>query len=104
MEIKINKDIMSYDEKLLLGLTLKELFLVGGGALISLLIYVLTVDTLGVSLAGWLSVINELAFVLMALLRVNGRPLYSFSFSFIEYLLNRRRLYNRNTNIFEQEG
>ncbi len=57
MEIKLNKEIREYTESIFFGLTMRQCFFSVLACIGAVIVYFLTIDTLGMEITSWLCIL-----------------------------------------------
>lgn len=78
MEIKINKEIRDYTEKIFFGLSLRQFFFSICACGIAVLLYFLLKDHIGRELLSWVCILGAVPFGAMAFVKYNGMTAEEF--------------------------
>lgn len=72
MEIKINKEILDYQENIILGLSLRQVMFSAFGCVIAVYIYLFLIDSIGMEMTSWFCIFGALPFVLLGFFHFQG--------------------------------
>jgi hypothetical protein len=78
MRVKIQKDVMKYKEKLILGLTARQLITLGVSAAVGLLTYLGAKKQIGTTCAGMITFILLIFIMLVGCVSFQNMPLEKF--------------------------
>lgn len=103
MEVKINREIRDYSEKVYFGLTLREFVFSILSCLVAVLIYFLLKPYFGLETLSWLSIIAAAPFAAIGFVKYNGMTAEVFILNFIrqELFLNRNLVFNPTNYYYE---
>ncbi len=101
MEVKINKEIRSYSEKIFFGLTLRQLVFSLLAIATTVTLYFITKKYFGKETISWICIVGAIPFAGLGFFNYNGMPLEKFIIAFIiSELLTPKELYCENNNIY----
>lgn len=72
MEVKINKEIRAYTESIFFGLSLRQCLFAVFACVVAVVLYFLTIDTLGLEITSWLCMISAAPFGALGFIRYQG--------------------------------
>lgn len=103
MEVKINREIRDYSEKVYFGLTLREFVFSILSCLVAVLIYFLLKPYFGLETLSWLCIIAAAPFAAIGFVKYNGMTTEVFILNFIrqELFLNRNLVFNPTNYYYE---
>lgn len=101
MEVKINRDILEYNEAIFFGLSLRQFFFSVLACVATIGIYFWLKPYLGEETVGWVCVLAAFPFVLLGFVKYHGMPAEKFVWVFIKNkLLMPKRLVFRPENLY----
>jgi hypothetical protein len=101
MRVKIQKDVMKYKEKLVLGLTRRQLITLAISAAVGCLTYFGTKKQVGLTCAGWITFISVLLIILFGCVTVQNMPLEKILSAVLQNMTSKDVRYYKND---EEEG
>ena len=84
MEVKINKEIRDYTEKVYFGLTLRQFIFAILACAIAVFIYFLLQPYLGIGILSWICIIGAFPFVALGFIKYNGMSAEEFLKAYIK--------------------
>lgn len=72
MEVKINKEIRNYTESIFFGLSLRECFFSVVACVVAIIIYLSTIDLLGLEVTSWLCMLGAFPFAALGFIKYQG--------------------------------
>ena len=101
MEVKINKEIRDYTEKIYFGLTLRQLIFSVLACGVALIIYFLLKDKFSVGTLSWLCILGAFPFAALGFITYNGMNAEEFIIAFIKSeILTPQKLVFKPTNFY----
>ncbi|WP_195643723.1 PrgI family protein [Thomasclavelia ramosa] len=101
MEIKLNKEIREYTESIFFGLTMRQCFFSVLACIGAVVVYFLTIDTLGMEITSWLCILVALPLAALGFVTYQGMNAEDILITAIcSLILSRRKLYFIPTNIY----
>ena len=95
MEVKINREILSYTENLFFGLSLRQCIFSFLAIGVAVGIYFLLHETLGRETTGWLCIVSAFPFALLGFVKYNAMTAEQFLLAWLrsELLLSKKLLF-----------
>ena len=90
MEIKINKEIMTYEETIFFGLTMRQFLCSALAVGTAVGLYLLLSPVLGRESVSWICILGAIPFAAAGFFRYNGMYFEQFAWAVIETLLRSR--------------
>jgi len=84
MEVKINKEIRDYTESVYFGLSLRQFIFSVIAILISVGLYFLLKQYIGIETLSWLCILGAAPFALIGFVKYNGMSAEEFIYAFIK--------------------
>lgn len=101
MEIKINKEVRSYTESIFSGLSPRQFIYSILACLVALIIYFLTIDTLGMETTSWLCMLGAAPFASIGFITYQSMTMEKIVIEFIKsILLKRTELIDKPINLY----
>ena len=101
MEIKINKEVRSYTESIFFGLSPRQFIYSILACLVALIIYFLTIDTLGMETTSWLCMLGAAPFASIGFITYQSMTMEKIVIEFIKsILLKRTELIDKPINLY----
>lgn len=101
MEIKINREIRDYTEKLIFGLTLRQAVFSILGCIVSVVLYFAFDGKVNSELLSWMCMIGAAPFFVLGFFRYNGLSAEKFIWAWIKSELLMKRYYTfKSTNLY----
>ena len=101
MEIKINKEIRDYTEKIYFGLTLRQLIFSILACGVAVCIYFLLKDKFTIGTLSWLCILGAFPFAALGFITDNGMNAEEFIMAFLKSkLLSSKKLVFEPTNFY----
>ena len=101
MEVKINKEIRDYTEKIYFGLTLRQLIFSLLACGVAVIIYFLLKDKFTIGTLSWLCILGAFPFAALGFITYNGMNAEEFIMAFIKSkLLSSKKLVFKPTNFY----
>lgn len=101
MEVKINREIMNYKEKIVLGLSLRQFFFSVLACLSALILYFSLIKYLNKEIVSWICVLSASPFALMGFIHYNGMTAEKVVFAWLKTnVLIPKHLVFRATNFY----
>lgn len=101
MEVKINREIRNYTEKIFFGLSLRQFIFSVCACAVAVLLHFATSKYLNKELVSWICVLGALPFGALGFFKYNGMPLEEFIAAFvISEILTPRKLKFESKNIY----
>ena len=100
MEIKINKEIRNYNEKIYFGLTLREFICSIIACILAVILYTLLKPYLGTEVVSWICMICSVPFVFLGFVKYNGMKAENLLLAFIKskLLIPKKLCFKPNNN------
>jgi len=103
MEIKINKEIRDYTEKIFFGLSLRQFIFSICACGIAVLLYFLFKDHIGRELLSWICILGAIPFGAMAFVKYNGMTAEEFFIAWLKSeILTPKVLLFEAENIYDE--
>ena len=103
MEVKINKEIRDYTEKIFFGLTLRQFIFSVIACIVVVLIYFSLKDKFNTETLSWICILSAFPFALLGFVKYNGMTADQFLIAFIKSeILMPKKLTFRPTNYYEE--
>lgn len=103
MEVKINKEIRDYTEKIFFGLTLRQFIFSVIACIVVVLIYFSLKDKFNTETLSWICILLAFPFALLGFVKYNGMTADKFLIAFIKSeILMPKKLTFRPTNYYEE--
>ena len=101
IEVKMNKEIMEFQEAIFMGLSLRQLIFSILAAGVAILLYFSFRDLLGTEIVSWLCILGAAPFALLGFFRYNGMFFEKFIAAYIrsEFMYPTRLMY-RSENLY----
>lgn len=101
MEVKINREIMNYKEKVALGLSFRQFFFSILACLTALVLYFSLIHRLNKEIVSWICILGASPFALMGFLHYNGMTAEKFILAWLKTkILIPRHLVFKPTNLY----
>ena len=101
MEIKINKEVRSYTESIFFGLSPRQLIYSILACLVDVIIYFLTIDTLGMETTSWLCMLGAAPFASIGFITYQSMTMEKIVLEFFKsLLLKRTELIDKPINLY----
>lgn len=101
MEIKINKEIRSYTESIFFGLSPRQFIYSILACLVAVIIYFLTIDTLGMETTSWLCMLGAAPFASIGFITYQSMTMEKIVLEFFKsLLLKRTELIDKPINLY----
>ena len=101
MEVKINKEIRDYTEKIYFGLSLRQFIFSILACLFSIMAYFSLKDKLSIETLSWVCILVALPFALLGFVKYNGMTADRFLIAFIKSeILMPKKLNFKPTNYY----
>ena len=101
MEIKINKEVRSYTESIFFGLSPRQFIYSILACLIAVIIYFLTIDTLGMETTSWLCMLGAAPFASIGFITYQSMTMEKIVLEFFKsLLLKRTELIDKPINLY----
>jgi hypothetical protein len=103
LDIKINKEIRSYQESIFFGLSMRQMFCSVGALGIAVGLYFLLNERIGKEPTSWLCIIGAAPFAAAGFFRYNGMTVEKFAFAWLksEVFCAGRRLYKAENYFYK---
>lgn len=100
MEVKINKDIREFSEKIFFGLTMRQLIFSILACGITILLYFLLRSYLGIETLSWICILGASPFAALGFVKYNGMTAEKFIVAFIksQFLMPKEITFNGNSS------
>ena len=103
MEVKINKEIRDFTEKIYFGLSLRQFFFSIFACLFSVMTYFSLKNKLSTETLSWVCILVALPFALLGFVKYNGMTANRFLIAFIKSeILMPKKLTFKPTNYYEE--
>ena len=103
MEVKINKEIRNYTESVYFGLSLRQFIFSVLSIIITIIIYFLFKNNLGIEMTSWLCIIFAAPLILIGFVTYNGMKLEELIFVYLtNKILTPNKLIFNTTNFYEE--
>ena len=103
LEVKINKEIRDYTEKIFFGLSLRQFIFSILACFFSILVYFSFKDKLSTETLSWICIFVALPFALLGFVKYNGMTADRFLIAFIKSeILMPKRLTFKPKNYYEE--
>lgn len=101
MEIKINKEVRSYTESIFFGLSPRQFIYSILACLVAVIIYFLTIDTLGMETTSWLCILGAAPFASIGFITYQSMTMEKIVLVFFKsILLKRTELIDKPINLY----
>lgn len=103
MEIKVNKEVRDYTENIFLGLSFRQFLFSVIACVVAIIIYLSTVDILGMEITSWLCMIGAAPFaslVFISFQKMNAEEILVTAFQSL--LLSSRNLIDQPFNLYHE--
>ena len=101
MEIKINKEVRSYTESIFFGLSPRQFIYSILACLVAVVIYFLTIDTLGMETTSWLCMLGAAPFASIGFITYQSMTMEKIVLEFFKsILLKRTELIDKPINLY----
>lgn len=101
MEIKINKEVRSYTESIFFGLSPRQFIYSILSCLVAVIIYFLTIDTLGMETTSWLCMLGAAPFASIGFITYQSMTMEKIVLEFFKsLLLKRTELIDKPINLY----
>ena len=101
MEIKINKEVRSYAESIFFGLSPRQFIYSILACLVAVIIYFLTIDTLGMETTSWLCMLGAAPFASIGFITYQSMTMEKIVLEFFKsLLLKRTELIDKPINLY----
>ena len=101
MEIKINKEVRSYTESIFFGLSPRQFIYSILACLVAVIIYFLTIDTLGIETTSWLCMLGAAPFASIGFITYQSMTMEKIVLEFFKsLLLKRTELIDKPINLY----
>lgn len=101
MEIKINKEVRSYTESIFFGLSPRQFIYSILACLVAVIIYFLTIDTLGMETTSWLCMLGAAPFASIGFITYQSMTMEKTVLEFFKsLLLKRTELIDKPINLY----
>ena len=101
MEIKINKEVRSYTESIFFGLSPRQFIYSILACLVAVIIYFLTIDTLGMETTSWLCMLGAAPFASIGFITYQSMTMEKIVLEFFKsLLLKRTELIDKPINLY----
>ncbi len=101
MEIKINKEVRSYTESIFFGLSPRQFIYSILACLVAVIIYFLTIDTLGMETTSWLCMLGATPFASIGFITYQSMTMEKIVLEFFKsLLLKRTELIDKPINLY----
>ena len=101
MEIKINKEVRSYTESIFFGLSPRQFIYSIIACLVAVIIYFLTIDTLGMETTSWLCILGAVPFASIGFITYQSMTMEKIILEFFKsILLKRTELIDKPINLY----
>lgn len=101
MEIKINKEVRSYTESIFFGLSPRQFIYSILACLVAVIIYFLTIDTLGMETTSWLCMLGAVPFASIGFITYQSMTMEKIVLEFFKsLLLKRTELIDKPINLY----
>lgn len=84
MEVKINKEIRNYTEKMYFGLSLRQFFFSLCACIVAIIIYFLFNNIFNKEIVSWICIVSATPFVLLGFFKYNGLTFEQFIIAWIK--------------------
>lgn len=84
MEVKINKEIRNYTEKMYFGLSLRQFLFSLCACIVAIIVYFLFNSTFNKEIVSWICIISAIPFVLFGFFKYNGLSFEQFIIAWIK--------------------
>lgn len=100
LEVKIPKEITEYREKIIFGLSVRQLFCVAIAAIICLITFFAVRPFIGNDLAGYLVLVEAMPIMGVGFLRINGFTFERYLMIVLKHMLNKQiRIYQTKLSV-----
>ena len=101
MEIKINKEVRSYTESIFFGLSPRQFIYSILACLVAVIIYFLTIDTLGTETTSWICMLGAAPFASIGFITYQSMTMEKIVLEFFKsLLLKRTELIDKPINLY----
>lgn len=101
MEIKINKEVRSYTESIFFGLSPRQFIYSILACLVAVVIYFLTIDTLGMETTSWLCILGAAPFASIGFITYQSMTMEKIVLEFFKsVLLKHTELIDKPINLY----
>lgn len=101
MEIKINKEVRSYTESIFFGLSPRQFIYSILACLVAVVIYFLTIDTLGMETTSWLCILGAAPFASIGFITYQSMTMENIVLEFFKsVLLKHTELIDKPINLY----
>ena len=101
MEIRINKEILSYTESIFFGLSFRQFIYSLLACIVAVGIYFISIDQLGMETTSWLCMLGAAPFAAIGFIQFQSMSLERIIIEYIRsFLLKHRHLINQPINIY----
>ncbi len=103
MEIKVNKEIQDYTEKIFFGLSMRQFIFSAMACVIAVLLYFVLRNYFGVETLSWICILGAMPFAVLGFVRYNGMNAEEFVIAWVksEILLPKVLLF-KPENIYDE--
>lgn len=101
IEVKIPKEIRSYQETLFFGLNLRQTLCAVVALAVNVPLYLFLYPRIGSDLAGWIIIFTAVPFILVGFIRMNGMPFERAAVCAARLLFQSQKYSYRTENYFE---
>lgn len=101
MEVKINKEIRNYTEKMYFGLSLRQFLFSLCACIVAIIVYFLFNNTFNKEIISWICIVAAIPFVLFGFFKYNGLTFEQFIIAwFKSEILTLKKLKFISTNYY----
>lgn len=101
MEVKINKEIRNYTEKIFFGLSLRQFVFSVCACIVAVVIYFICNKHFNKEITSWICIIGVLPFIGLGFFKYNGMTLEKFLYTFLKSeVLVPKNLKFKSNNIY----
>lgn len=101
MEVKINKEIRNYTEKIFFGLSLRQFVFSVCACIIAVILYFICNKHFNKEITSWICIIGVLLFIGLGFFKYNGMTLEKFLYTFLKSeVLVPKNLKFKSNNIY----
>ena len=101
MEVKINKEIRNYTEKIFFGLSLRQFFFSVCACIVAVVLYLICNKHFNKEITSWICIIGVLPFIGLGFFKYNSMTLEKFLYTFLKSeVLVPKNLKFKSNNIY----
>lgn len=103
MEVKINKDIREFSEKIFFGLSMRQFFFSIIACIVTVILYFVLKPFCGIETLSWICILSAAPFAALGFIKYNGMTAEKFATAFIksEFIIPKKLTF-KSTNIYAE--